>query len=122
MVMGLFKSKSATPRPSIVDVLAQFNRPWALRLFGLANAAAALFYGLIATYGLLAKMFPTIVPASGGSYAIADMVALMERSATHTALAGLAFIVGFVTQAAALITSRNDIAPAESPPRANPPR
>lgn len=36
------------------------------------------------------------------------MVSLLERSATHTALAGLAFAVRFVTQAAAIVTTRND--------------
>jgi hypothetical protein len=41
-------------------------------------------------------------------YPISEMVSLLERSATHTALAGLAFAVRFVTQAAAIVTTRND--------------
>jgi hypothetical protein len=119
MLDWFFGKPPNTPRPSIVDVLARFNRPWALRWFGTLNACAAVFYGAIATYGLLAKMFPRLIPPSGGDFLISDMVALMERSATHTALAGLAFAISFVTQAAAIVTARNDTPSAPTPGKSN---
>lgn len=118
MLNLLIRAKPKIPRPSIVDVLGRFNRPWALRLFGLANAGAALFYGGLATYGLLMRMFIETDCRGSSCYTISDMVALMERSATHTALAGVAFVVGFVTQAAAIVTTRHDPPAAANPPPA----
>lgn len=116
MLNWIFDARPAAPRPSIVDVLASFNRPWALRWFGLVNAGAAIFYGGLATYGVLVTMFPGLLHDSDPRYTITEMVALMERSATHTALAGLAFVVVFVTKAAAIVTTRNDPPVAANPP------
>lgn len=108
-LFGLLSPKPKPPRPSIVAVLARFNRPFVLRLFGAINAGAALFYGGLATYGLIITMFPGIGGVAPPAYGITEMVLLMERSATHTALAGLAFAIDFVTKAAAIVQTRHEL-------------
>ena len=104
-------TRSAKPERTLtLAEAALFHRPWALRLFGLVNVLAALFYGALGTYGVVDVMF-----FSADAFAIADMIQLLERSLAHSALGGGAFAVDFVTSTLARVAaSRRDAAEAKA--------
>ena len=85
------KDKPVDDRVTWREVVAALPSP-TLRLFGAINVAAALFYGGLGTYGILRVMFG----AEALPFAIGDMIQLLERSLSHSAVGGAALITDYV--------------------------
>lgn len=76
------------------DDIQRFHRPKVLKLFAFGNLAAAVFYSVLGTSGILAIMF--LDTAIGQRVAFSDMIDLLERSLMHSVAAGAALIVDHV--------------------------
>lgn len=87
--------------------VAAFRSP-ALRIFGAVNVVAALFYGGLGTYGILSVMFG----AGPHAFTIADMIQLLERSLSHSAVGGAAFIADYVMTKIGAIAAMRGAPPA----------
>ena len=86
--------KRAGPFLLRAEEIAHFHRPVALRLYAVMNVIAAMFYGGLGTYGILALMF---APAHAADrFTFDNMIALLHRSLMHSAIAGVAFIADHV--------------------------